>query len=40
VSKGKESQFQVGFGVAYAKGLVMEVALHDNSERPGLLYST
>jgi hypothetical protein len=40
VSKGEESQFQVGFGVADAKDLVMEVALHDNSERPGLLYST
>jgi hypothetical protein len=40
VSKGKESQFQVGFGVADAKDLVMEVALHDNSGRQGLLYST
>src|SRR4030095_3218478 len=40
VSKGKESQFHVGFGVADAKDLVMEVALHDNSEGPRLLYST
>ena len=40
VSKGRESQFHIGFGVADARDLVMEVALHDNSGRPGLLYST
>ena len=40
VSKGRESEFHVGFGVADPKDVVMEVALHDNSERPGLLYST
>jgi hypothetical protein len=40
VSKGKESEFHVGFGVADARDLVMEVALHDKSGRPGLLYST
>jgi hypothetical protein len=40
VSKGKESEFHVGFGVADARDLVMEVALHDKSGRPRLLYST
>src|SRR5215207_6090153 len=40
VSKGQESEFHVGFGVVDANDLVMEVALHANSGRPGLLYST
>jgi hypothetical protein len=40
VSKGRESQFVLGFGVADTKDVVMEVALHDDSERPSLLYST
>jgi len=40
VLKRRESEFDIGFGVADPKDVVMEVALHDNSERPGLLYST
>jgi hypothetical protein len=38
--KGRESEFDVGFGVADPKDVVMEVALQDNFERPNLLYST
>jgi hypothetical protein len=38
--KGRESEFDVGFGVADPKDLVLEIALHDNSVRPSLLYST
>jgi hypothetical protein len=40
VLKARESEFDVGFGVADPKDLVMELALHDNVERPSLLYST
>jgi hypothetical protein len=40
VSKGRKSEFDVGFGVVDTKDVVMEVALHDDSERPSLLYST
>jgi hypothetical protein len=40
VIKGKEAEFDVGFGVADPKDMVMEVALHDNRERSSLLYST
>lgn len=37
--KGRESQFDVGFGVANPNDVVMEVALQDNFERPSLIYS-
>jgi hypothetical protein len=40
VLKRRESEFDVGFGVADPKDLVLEIALHDNSLRPSLLYST
>jgi hypothetical protein len=40
VLKGRKAKFDVGFGVADPKDVVMEVALHDNSERPSLVYST
>jgi hypothetical protein len=40
VLKGRESEFDVGFGVANTKDVVMEVALQDDFERPNLLYST
>ena len=40
VSKGRESEFDAGFGVADPKDLMLEIALHDNSVRPSLLYST
>jgi hypothetical protein len=40
VLKGRESEFDAGFGVADPKDLVLEIALHDNSVRPSLLYST
>lgn len=40
VSKGRESEFDAGFGVADPKDLLLEIALHDNSVRPSLLYST
>jgi len=40
VLKGRKTKFDVGFGVADPKDVVMEVALHDNSERPSLVYST
>jgi hypothetical protein len=38
--KGRESEFDVGFGVADPKDVVMEVALQDDFERPNILYST
>jgi hypothetical protein len=38
--KGRESQFEVGFGVADPKDVVMEIALHADPLRPSLLYST
>jgi hypothetical protein len=38
--KGRESEFDVGFGVVDPKDLVMELALQDDFERPNLLYST
>jgi hypothetical protein len=38
--KGRESEYDIGFGVADAKDVVMEVALQDNFERPSLIYST
>jgi hypothetical protein len=40
VLKGRESEFDAGFGVADPQDLVLEIALHDNSVRPSLLYST
>lgn len=40
VMKGRESEFDVGFGVADPRDLVMEIALHDDSKRPSLRYST
>jgi hypothetical protein len=40
VLKGRESKFEVGFGVADPKDMVMEIALHDKSARPSLVYST
>jgi hypothetical protein len=40
VLKGRESEFDAGFGVADPTDLVLEIALHDNSVRPSLLYST
>jgi hypothetical protein len=40
VLKGRESEFDVGFGVADTKDVVMEVALQDDFERPSLLYAT
>jgi hypothetical protein len=36
----RESEFDVGFGVADPKDVVMEVALQDDFEGPNLLYST
>jgi hypothetical protein len=38
--KGRESQFEVGFGVADPKDVVMEIALHADPLRQSLLYST
>ena len=38
--KGRESEFDVGFGVADPKDIVMELALQDDFERPSLLYTT
>jgi hypothetical protein len=40
VLKGRESKFDVGFGVADPKDILMEVALHDDLLRPSLLHST
>jgi hypothetical protein len=40
VLKGRESQFEVGFGVADPKDVVMEIAFHADPSRPSLLYST
>lgn len=40
VSKGTASEFHVGFGVADPKDVVMEIALHDDSDRSSLRYST
>jgi hypothetical protein len=40
VLKGRESEFDAGFGVADPKDLLLEIALHDNAVRPSLLYST
>jgi hypothetical protein len=40
LSTGRQSRFDVGFGVADAKDVVMEVALHDDAGRPSVLYST
>jgi hypothetical protein len=40
VLKGRVSEFDVGFGVADPKDVVMEIALHSDSVRPSLLYST
>jgi len=38
--KGRESEWNVGFGVANSDDVVMEIALQDNFERPSLIYST
>jgi hypothetical protein len=40
VLKGRVSEFDVGFGVADPKDVVMEIALHSDFGRPSLLYST
>ena len=40
VLKGRESHFEVGFAVANPKDVVMEVALHEDVERPTVRYST
>jgi hypothetical protein len=40
VSKGRGSQFEVGFAVADPKDVRMEVALHEDVVRPTVLYST
>ena len=40
VLKGRQSEFDAGFGVANPNDLRLEIALHDNSVRPSLLYST
>jgi hypothetical protein len=40
VSKGRESQFDVGFAVTDPKDVVMEVALHQDGVRPSVQYST
>jgi hypothetical protein len=40
VQKGRESEYDVGFGVANPKDIVMEVALHDDVTRPSVWYST
>ena len=40
VLKGRTSQFEVGFAVTDPKDVVMEVALHEDVERPTVLYST
>jgi hypothetical protein len=39
-SQGRESKWDIGFGAANPKDMVMEVALQDNFERPSLIYST
>lgn len=38
--KGRESEWEIAFGVADPKDVVMEVALQDDFERPSLIYST
>ena len=38
--KGRESEWEIGFGVVDPKDAVMEFALQDNFERPSLLYSS
>ena len=40
VLKGRKSQFEVGFAVVNPKDVVMEVALHEDVERPTVRYST
>ncbi|HEY6689129.1 MAG TPA: hypothetical protein VI094_23295 [Propionibacteriaceae bacterium] len=40
VLKGRKLEFHVGFAVADRKDIVMELALHDDSNRSSLLYST
>ena len=40
LSEGEASEFDVGFGVADPNDVVMEIALHDESDRLSLLYST
>jgi hypothetical protein len=40
VLKARESEFDVGFGVADPKDVAMEVALQDDFVRLNLLYST
>jgi hypothetical protein len=41
IGKGKKSEFDVGFGVADPKDLIMELALHqDGFTRPSAIYST
>lgn len=41
IMKGKKSEFDVGFGVADPKDVVMELALHqDGLTRPSAFYST
>jgi hypothetical protein len=40
VLKGRKVEFHVGFAVLDPKDIVMELALHDDSDRSSLLYST
>jgi hypothetical protein len=40
VLKGRKLRFHVGFAVADPKDIVMELALHDDSDRASLVYST
>jgi hypothetical protein len=38
--KGRESEWDVAFGLANSNDVVMEIALQDDFERPSLIYST
>ncbi|BAK36877.1 hypothetical protein MLP_38630 [Microlunatus phosphovorus NM-1] len=38
--KGRESEWDIGFGVANPDDMVMEIAINDNFERPSIIYTT
>ena len=38
--KGRESEWDVGFGVANSRDVVMEIAIQDDFERPSLIYTS
>lgn len=38
--RGRESEWEIGFGVANPKDMVMEVSLQDDFARPSIIYST